>query len=70
MCFGCHFKASVLKCHDIWKSSYRVGMMVMKAPLFCHEEKIRLSVVILTAHKSSLLCPGCAKQPSTAVEAI
>lgn len=32
------------------------------------EEKIKLSMVILTAHKSSLLCPSCAKQPSTAVE--
>lgn len=40
------------------KSRYRVGMMVKKPPVFCHRETTKLSMVPLTAHKSSLPCSG------------
>lgn len=64
MCFGLPFKASGLECYKISKSRYRVGMMAKKPPIFCHEETTKLSMVMLTGHKSSLPCPGCWK-PAT-----
>lgn len=38
------------------------GWWQRKPAIFCHKETAKLSMVTLTAHKSSLLCPGCWKQ--------